>query len=98
MLFITKWKIQPDNFITAIKRFTSGDPTQEFPDGVRLVGRWHAPASSSGVAILESDNPEEVMKWTLKWNDLMDITLEPAVEDESAGQMAIEKLASIGEN
>ncbi|MEC7733471.1 MAG: DUF3303 family protein, partial [Chloroflexota bacterium] len=63
-----------------------------------LVGRWHAPASSSGVAILESDNPEAVMKWTLKWNDLMDITLEPALEDESAGQMAIEKLASIGEN
>ena len=98
MLFITKWKVQPDNFIAAIKRFTSGDPTQEFPDGVRLVGRWHAPASSSGVAILESDNPEAVMKWTLKWNDLMDITLEPVIEDEQVGPMAAERLAFLDEN
>ncbi len=95
MLFLTTWKIQPENFITALERFTSGDPTQEFPEGVRLIGRWHTPASTSGVAILESDNPEAVMTWTWKWNDLMDITLEPAVEDEVAGQMALEKLDSL---
>jgi len=94
LLFLTTWKIQPENFITALERFTSGDPTKEFPEGVRLIGRWHAPASTSGVAILESDSPEAVMRWTLKWNDLMDITLEPAVEDEVAGQMALEKLDS----
>ena len=74
MLFVTKWKIKPEHFIDAIKRFTSGDPSEEFPEGVRLVGRWHTPASNSGVAVLEADNAESAIRWTLKSNDLMDIT------------------------
>ena len=98
MLFVAKWKIKPEYFINAIKRFTSSDPSEEFPESVRLVGRWHTPASSSGVAILETDDAEAAIRWTLKWNDLMDITLEPAVEDETGGQMAIEKLDSMEED
>ena len=98
VLFVTKWKIKPEHFIDAIKRFTSGDPSEEFPEGVRLVGRWHIPASNSGVAVVEADNAESAIRWTLKWNDLMDITLEPAVEDETGVQMAIEQLSSICEN
>ena len=98
MLFVTKWNIQSENIVEVMKRFVTSDPSKEFPEGVRLVGRWHNPAATSGVAVIDADSFESAMRWTLKWNDLMDITLEPAVEDESAGQMAIEKLASIGEN
>ena len=36
------------------------------------------------------------MRWTMKWNDLMDITLDPAVEDEVIGQMCVEKLTALG--
>ena len=85
MLFGTKLKIKLEHFIDAIKRFTSGDPSKEFPEAVRLIGRWHTPASNSGVAVLEADNSEAAIRWTLKWNDLMDITLEPAVDDELGG-------------
>ena len=50
------------------------------------------------MAVLEADNSEAAIRWTLKWNDLMDITLEPAVEDELGGQMSVEKLALIGQD
>ena len=52
---------------------------------------------TSGVAIVEADSIEAAMRWTMKWNDLMDITLDPAVEDEVVGQMCVEKLTALGE-
>ena len=73
-----------------------GDPAEEMPDGAKLVGRWHNGASTSGVAIVDADSIEAAMRWTMKWNDLMDITLDPAVEDEVVGQMCVEKLTALG--
>ena len=93
MLFISYYDIQPENIVEAMKRFTSGDPSEEMPDGGKLVGRWHNAAPTSGVAILEADSIEAAMKW----NDLMDISLDPAVEDEVVGQMCVEKLTALGE-
>ena len=49
------------------------------------------------MAILEADSIEAAMRWAMKWNDLMDISLDPAVEDEVVGQMCIEKLTALGE-
>ena len=97
MLFISYYDIQPENIVDAMKRFTSGDPSEEMPDGAKLVGRWHNAASTSGVAILEADSIESAMRWAMKWNDLMDISLDPAVEDEVVGQMCVEKLTALGE-
>ena len=97
MNLISYYNIKPENIVAAMKRFTSGDPADEMPDGARLVGRWHNAASTSGVAIVEADSIEAAMRWTMKWNDLLDITLEPAVEDEVVGQMCVEKLTALGE-
>ena len=97
MNFISYYNIMPGNIVAAMIRFTSGDPADEMPDGARLVGRWHNAASTSGVAIVEADSIEAAMRWTMKWNDLMDITLDPAVEDEVVGQMCVEKLTALGE-
>ena len=47
--------------------------------------------------IVEADSIESAMRWAMKWNDLMDISLDPAVEDEVVGQMCIEKLTALGE-
>ena len=44
------------------------------------------------MAILESDSAMDVMRWTLKWNSLMDMNVEPSVEDEQAGQLCVEYL------
>ena len=96
MIFISYYNIKPENLVAAMKRFTSGDPADEMPDGAKLVGRWHNGASTSGVAIVEADSIEAAMRWTMKWNDLMDITLDPAVEDEVIGQMCVEKLTALG--
>ena len=54
-------------------------------------GRWHNPAATSDVAVIDADSFEYAMRWTLKWNDLMDITLEPVIEDEQVGPMAAER-------
>ncbi|KAA1296085.1 MAG: DUF3303 domain-containing protein [SAR202 cluster bacterium] len=98
VLFVTKWNIQSENIVEVMKRFVTSDPSKEFPEGVRLVGRWHNPAATSGVAVIDADSFESAMRWTLKWNDLMDITLEPVIEDEQVGPMAAERLAFLDEN
>ena len=97
MIFISYYKIKPENLIAAMKRFTSGDPEAEMPEGTKLIGRYHNAATTSGVAIIESDTVEAAMRWAMKWNDLMDITLDPVVEDEVVGQMCVEKLTALGE-
>ena len=39
-----------------MQRFTTSDPAEELQDGVRLIGRWHTPATTAGVVVIEADN------------------------------------------
>ena len=54
------------NRVSGLKRLTSGDPTQEFTDGVTMIGRWHNVASLSRVAIVESNSAETLMNYAVK--------------------------------
>ena len=54
------------NRVSGLKRLTSGDPTQEFTDGVTMIGCWHNVASRSGVAIVESNSAETLMNYAVK--------------------------------
>ena len=85
-----------DNWVAGLKRFTGGDPTQEFPEGVTMIGRWHNVASRSGIAIIESDSAEALMNYAVKWNDILDTTITPVVEDAEAGQIAATLIAERG--
>ncbi|WP_111893193.1 DUF3303 domain-containing protein [Acinetobacter sp. MB5] len=95
MLFIVKWNIRPENRNAAIERFlkTGG----KAPDGVKMLGRWHAVAQLSGVAVIEASDAELIQQWVMEWNDLLCMEAFPALTDEQIGPLmavAIEKLES----
>ena len=94
MQVVCNWQIETQDFEPTMQAFTSSDPVSEFPENVTLVGRWYCGASRSGVAILESDSAMDVMRWAMKWNHFIDMTIEPCVEDADAGQLCSEVLAS----
>lgn len=85
MLFIVSWSISPANRNSVIKRFldTQGTP----PDGVKMLGRWHAVGGSSGFGIAETDDVVQIQKWVLQWNDLMDMEVHAALTDAQAGPL-----------
>ena len=94
MQFVCNWQIDAQDFEPTMQAFTTSDPAAEFPENVTLVGRWHCGASRSGVAVIESDSAMAVMRLAMKWNHLIDMTIEPCVEDADAGQLCSEVLAS----
>lgn len=80
MLFISHWKILPGSRDKVIERFakTGGQP----PQGVKLLGRWHAVANGTGIAISEADDASLMARWALEWNDLMEMEITPAMTDD----------------
>jgi hypothetical protein len=85
MLFLVTWKGRPETRNTAIARFlkTGGRP----PQGVTMIGRWHAVGAASGVAVAEATDPTLVQKWALEWTDVFELEVRPALTDEQAGPL-----------
>lgn len=83
MKFIVQWKGLPSAEQAVIERFmkTGG----QVPDGVNMVGRWHAIGGLRGVAIVEADDTRPMAAMSLQWGDLLDIEIFPAVTDEELG-------------
>jgi hypothetical protein len=83
MKFIVQWEGQPNTQQSAVERFmkTGGLP----PDGVKLLGRWHAIGELRGVAIIEASDPAAMAGWTLQWGDLFSFDVAPAMSDEELG-------------
>jgi hypothetical protein len=83
MLFISHWKILPGSRDAVIERFakTGGQP----PHGVKMLGRWHAVANGTGIAISEAEDASAMARWALEWNDLMEMEITPALTDEGLG-------------
>lgn len=50
MLFLARYSISAENQLACMERFTSGG--EEFPEGVKLIARYHVGPSLSGVAII----------------------------------------------
>jgi hypothetical protein len=80
MLFISHYKIRPGCRDAAIERFakTGGQP----PQGIKLLGRWHAVASGSGFTISEATDASKMAGWALDWSDLMEFDVQPALDDQ----------------
>ena len=97
MLYMLSWHIPHQNRNEVMQRFAASatDPLYAMPEGLRQVARYHNISSLSGVMILESDDPAKVMGWSALWNDIMDFTLEPVIEDEAAGAITAENLARL---
>ncbi|MGY2189025.1 hypothetical protein D3C87_977520 [compost metagenome] len=80
MLFIVSWTISSANRNSAIERFlkTGGAP----PEGVKMLGRWHAVGGAAGFGIAEASDPVPIQKWVLQWSDLMNMEVQAALTDE----------------
>ena len=86
MKFMVAWKIPPGCYKAAVERFlNTGAPN---PTGVKTIGRWHAPGSSSGWHVVEGDTAG-VAELEAVWGDLLELQITPVIEDaEAASSLA----------
>jgi len=86
MKFMATWRIPTTNQREAARRFlASGAPA---PEGLTMLGRWHAPGSARGFALCEADDLGPVAAHLAEWGNLLELEVVPVMEDEAAG-MAI---------
>lgn len=79
MKYIVTYEIRPAGRDAAIARFkATGGPT---PPGATMLGRWTRADFSGGYALVESDDIKAVLQFALTWSDLIEIGVEPVVED-----------------
>ena len=73
------WKPDTKTRAEGIRRFekTGGLP----PKSVKLLGRWTRADFSGGFDLLETDDVEGLVEFALMWNDLMELSITPVVED-----------------
>jgi hypothetical protein len=83
MKFIVQWNGLPTAENAVIERFmkTGGKP----PEGVTLLGRWHAIGGLHGVAIIEAEDTRGLSALALEWSDLLTLSIFPAATDEDLG-------------
>ncbi|MGF6394195.1 DUF3303 domain-containing protein [Pseudomonas plecoglossicida] len=94
MLFIIHWTIAPENRNAAMARFAKTGGVA--PANLKVLGRWHAVGQLLGFAVVESDDLNPVLQWTLDWSDLMQMHVYPAMTDEQTGPLlvaAVSKMA-----
>jgi len=83
MKFIVQWSALPTAESSVIERFmkTGGQP----PEGVKMLGRWHAVGGVHGFAIVEADDTRGIAALALDWGDLLTMSISPAMTDEELG-------------
>ncbi len=85
MKYMVKWTVPPAHYKTAIKRFLkSGGPT---PKGLKSIGRWHAPGSTTGWHLVEGTDAA-LAENSANWADLLELEVTPVVEDDVAAAAA----------
>ena len=86
MKFAITWTIHSEAYDRAITRFLdTGAPP---PEGVKVLGRWHAlNGSSSGYIIAETSDVKAVYRWIAQWNDVCAFTVMPVIEDADAAEI-----------
>ena len=84
--FMLTWRTRPGLYKAAFKQFleTGGPP----PKGVTQVARYHVPGSVLGWHVLETNDMTALAEHVNNWGDLIDIELNPVVEDAQAAEAA----------
>ena len=81
MKHMIEWAFSSDTYERGMKQFLeTGGPD---PEGVRTIGRWHAPGSKYGFHLVEAD-PVDLTKLTSQWGSLVDVTITPVIDDDEA--------------
>ena len=85
MKYMVTWKISPENYKAAVKRFLkTGAPA---PKGLKTLGRWHTAGSACGFHLVEGSDAA-LAEINAEWADLLDLQTVPVVEDDVAGAVA----------
>lgn len=80
MRFITHYTFLPQSRNEVLGRFqeTGGPP----PEGVKMIGRWHATSGNEGWVLSETDDAVAQSEWILGWSDHLEFTTTPVTDDD----------------
>jgi len=95
MKFMVNWRVQEDRRHEALKIFagmSDEEIASEFGD-LNVIGRWHDLIGFTGVAIVETADPDELTGWLIKWNDMVDIETTPVLDDQETRSLARKTIA-----
>ena len=95
MKFMVNWRVQEDSRHEALKIFagmSEEEIAKEFGD-LTVIGRWHDLIGFTGVAIVETDDPDALTTWLLNWNNTIDIETTPVLDDQEARSLARQTVA-----
>jgi hypothetical protein len=79
MLFVSEYRIAPENRNVAQERFmkTCGPP----PQGVKVIGRWHSAVGGRGVTVYEANDALMIAQWAQQWSDVISFEIYAAIDD-----------------
>ena len=84
-MMTARWAPDTQQRAEAIARFQR---TDGFPlDGIRLVGRWTRVDLKGGFDLLETDDMKKLAQFAYEWNDLMQLTTTPVMDDAELGEV-----------
>lgn len=86
MKYMVTWKIPTHSYKEAVEAFLSaGAP---MPEGLVSLGRWHAPGSTKGWLLAETDDAVALSEHMAEWASMLELDISPVIEDEEAGKAA----------
>lgn len=85
MKYMIAWKSSPANYKPAVERFLKTGAAA--PEGLKTIGRWHAPGSGRGFHLVEGSDAA-LVEINAEWADLLELDVVPVVEDDVAGAVA----------
>jgi Domain of unknown function (DUF3303) len=82
MKYMISVPLDSPTFKERVARFleTGGKP----PEGVKMIGRWHALSGSEAFILAETDDPKGIYRWVTGWADLIEFDVVPVIDDDEA--------------
>lgn len=82
MKFVMTYRILNESWDKAVSRFLeTGGPA---PEGLTMLGRWHAAAGPTGFILLETDDVASIYRFASDWHDVCELSVTPVIDDEGA--------------
>lgn len=76
---------QPGTRDETIARFrATGGPA---PEGATLIGRWTRADFSGGSVLLETDDPQALTEFSLRWSDVLSLEVVPVLDDAQLAEV-----------
>ena len=82
--YMISWKIAPGHHKPAAEAFLKGGAPM--PKGLSLIGRWHAPGSAYGWAVVEGRDPTALAQHIAEWANLLEFQITPVIQDADAAK------------